>query len=73
MATKIRKVNYVHIKAPNRAGQATRVLTALRNAGVNLRCRAERAGRRAVATRRSAVAPECAPAGRSGRGMTHPQ
>jgi hypothetical protein len=36
MATKIRKVNYVYIKAPNRAGQATRVLTALRDAGVNL-------------------------------------
>jgi len=36
MATRIRKVNYVYIKAPNRPGQATRVLTALRNAGVNL-------------------------------------
>ena len=36
MAAKIRKVNYVYIKAPNRAGQATRVLTALRDAKVNL-------------------------------------
>ena len=36
MAAKIRKVNYVYIKAPNRAGQATRVLTALRDANVNL-------------------------------------
>jgi hypothetical protein len=36
MATKIRKVNYIYIKAPNRAGQAMRVLTALRDAGVNL-------------------------------------
>jgi ACT domain len=36
MATKIRKVNYVYIKAPNRPGQATRVLTALRDANVNL-------------------------------------
>ena len=35
MAT-IRKVNYVHIKAPNRTGEAVRVLTALREAGVNL-------------------------------------
>jgi hypothetical protein len=35
MAT-IRKVSYVYVKAPNRAGQATRVLTALRDAGVNL-------------------------------------
>ena len=35
MAT-IRKVNYVYIKAPNRAGQAARVLTALRDANVNL-------------------------------------
>ena len=36
MAAKIRKVNYVYIKAPNRAGQATRVLTVLRDANVNL-------------------------------------
>jgi len=36
MAAKIRKVNYVYIKAPNRAGHATRVLTALRDAKVNL-------------------------------------
>ena len=36
MATRVRKVNYVYIKAPNRPGQATRILTALRNAGVNL-------------------------------------
>ena len=36
MAAKIRKVNYVYIKAPNRAGQAARVLTALRDAHVNL-------------------------------------
>jgi hypothetical protein len=35
MAT-IRKVNYVYIKSSNRAGQAARVLTALRDAGVNL-------------------------------------
>lgn len=35
MAT-IRKVNYVYIKSPNRAGQAGRVLAALRDAGVNL-------------------------------------
>ena len=35
MAT-IRKVSYVYVTAPNRAGQATRVLTALRDAGVNL-------------------------------------
>ena len=35
MAT-IRKVNYVYIKSPNRAGQAARVLTALRDARVNL-------------------------------------
>lgn len=35
MAT-IRKVSYVYIKSPNRAGQAARVLTALRDAGVNL-------------------------------------
>ncbi len=36
MPTKIRKVNYVYLKTPNRPGQATRVLTALRDAGVNL-------------------------------------
>jgi len=36
MPTKTRKVNYVYLKAPNRPGQATRVLTALRDAGVNL-------------------------------------
>jgi hypothetical protein len=36
MAAKIRKVSYVYIKAPNRAGQATRVLTALRDANVDL-------------------------------------
>ena len=35
MAT-IRKVNYVYIKSPNRPGQAVKVLTALRAAGVNL-------------------------------------
>ena len=35
MAT-IRKVNYVYIKSANRAGQAARVLGALRDAGVNL-------------------------------------
>lgn len=35
MAT-IRKVNYVYIKATNRAGKAARVLAALRDAGVNL-------------------------------------
>ena len=36
MATKIRKVNYVYIKTPNRAGVATRILAALREADVNL-------------------------------------
>jgi len=35
MAT-IRKVNYSYIKSPNRAGQAAQVLTALREANVNL-------------------------------------
>jgi hypothetical protein len=35
MAT-IRKVNYVYIKSANRAGQAARVLVALRDAGINL-------------------------------------
>jgi hypothetical protein len=35
MAT-IRKVDYVYIKSPNRAGQAAQVLTALRDADVNL-------------------------------------
>jgi hypothetical protein len=35
MAT-IRKVDYVYIKAPNRTGQAAHVLTALRDANVNL-------------------------------------
>jgi hypothetical protein len=35
MAT-IRKVTYVYVKAPNRTGQAVRVLKALRDADVNL-------------------------------------
>jgi hypothetical protein len=35
MAT-IRKVNYVYVKSPNRAGQAAQVLTALRDADINL-------------------------------------
>lgn len=32
----VRKVSYVHLKVPNRAGQAARVLTALQAGGVNL-------------------------------------
>ena len=34
--TTIRKVNYVYVKSPHRAGQAAQVLTALRDADVNL-------------------------------------
>ena len=36
MASRVRKVNYVHLMTPNRPGQATRVLGALREAGINL-------------------------------------
>ena len=36
MASRVRKVSYVHLMTPNRPGQATRVLSALREAGINL-------------------------------------
>ncbi len=36
MADRVQKVNYVYVKVPNRAGQGSRVLAELREAGVNL-------------------------------------
>lgn len=36
MADRVRKVNYVYVKVPNRAGQGSHVLGELREAGVNL-------------------------------------
>jgi hypothetical protein len=36
MASTVRKVSYVYLKAPNRPGEAARVLGALRDARVNL-------------------------------------
>ncbi len=36
MADRVQKVNYVYVKVPNRAGQGSRVLGELREAGVNL-------------------------------------
>jgi len=36
MADRVRKVSYVHVTVPNRAGHGARVLEALREAGVNL-------------------------------------
>jgi len=36
MADRVRKVNYVYLKVPNRAGHGTKVLGELREAGVEL-------------------------------------
>jgi len=36
MADRVRKVSYVHVLVPNRAGHGARILEALREAGVNL-------------------------------------
>jgi hypothetical protein len=36
MADRVRKVNYVYVTVPNRAGHGARVLGELRDAGVNL-------------------------------------
>jgi hypothetical protein len=36
MADRVKKVAYVHVMLPNRAGQGARILEALRQAGVNL-------------------------------------
>lgn len=36
MADRVRKVNYVYVKVPNRAGQGSSILGELREAGVNL-------------------------------------
>ncbi len=36
MADRVRKINYVYVKVPNRAGQGAQVLGELREAGVNL-------------------------------------
>jgi hypothetical protein len=36
MADRVRKVGYCHVTVPNRAGQGTKVLSAVRDAGVDL-------------------------------------
>ena len=36
MADRVRKINYCHMKIPNRAGQGAKVLAELKKAGVNL-------------------------------------
>ncbi len=36
MADRVKKVNYTYVSVPNRPGQGTRMLTVLKEAGVNL-------------------------------------
>jgi len=36
MADRVRKISYCYVTVPNRAGQGTRVLSAVKDAGVNL-------------------------------------